>query len=361
MAAEISLDFRKTFPGKLIIEAHLKVPLSPPSVLILFGPSGSGKTTVLRCLAGLEWPDDGTIQFDGEPWLDVPGGIARSPQARALGYMSQDYALFPHCTVAGNLAFGLGDVSRAERLQRITETLKLLHIEDLANRHPGQLSGGQQQRVALARAIVRRPRLLLLDEPLSALDAPTRTRLCGELRSLLKRLAIPAMVVTHDWAEALALGDTMVVMNHGRVVQTGTPQEVFSRPLDAEVARVVGVETVLPGRVVEEAEGLVTVEVDGLRLAAVGSECIVKDVFVCIRAEDVVLEPAQSGVTSARNHLLGHVIDIQSVGALAKVRIDCGFLLTALVTRSALLDLGLQPGVSVKAAIKAGAVHLIPR
>jgi molybdate transport system ATP-binding protein len=131
--------------------------------------------------------------------------------------------------------------------------------------------------------------------------------------------------------------------------------------LDAEVARVVGVETVLPGRVVEEAEGLVTVEVDGLRLAAVGSECIVKDVFVCIRAEDVVLEPAQSGVTSARNHLLGHVIDIQSVGALAKVRIDCGFLLTALVTRSALLDLGLQPGVSVKAAIKAGAVHLIPR
>ncbi|CAI4031563.1 Molybdate/tungstate import ATP-binding protein WtpC [Nitrospira tepida] len=361
MAAEISLDFRKIFPNKLTVEARLQIPLHPPSVVILFGPSGSGKTTLLRCLAGLERPDDGTIQFDGERWLDLREGIVRSPQARALGYMSQDYALFPHCTVAGNLAFGLRALSRAERRQRIGETLRLLHIEDLADRRPAQLSGGQQQRVALARAIVRRPRLLLLDEPLSALDAPTRARLCGELRGLLKRLAIPAVVVTHDWAEALSLGDTMVVMNHGRVVQSGTPQEVFTRPLDAEVARVVGVDTVLPGRVVEEAEGLVTVEVDGLRLAAIGSEGLAQDVFVCIRAEDVVLEPAQSGVTSARNHLLGRVTDIQSIGALAKVRIDCGFHLTALVTRSALLDLGLQPGVSVKAAVKAGAVHLISR
>ena len=364
MATEISLDFRKTFPNRLTIDAQLKMPLSPPSVVILFGPSGSGKTTVLRCLAGLERPDDGTIQFNGEWWLDVREGVMRSPQGRALGYMSQDYALFPHCTVAGNLAFGLADVSKVERLQRIRDTLRLLHIEDLADRRPGQLSGGQQQRVALARAIVRRPRLLLLDEPLSALDAPTCARLCGELRTLLKRLAIPTMVVTHDWAEALALGDTMVVMNHGRVVQTGTPQEVFSRPLDAEVARVVGVDTVLSGRVVEETEGLVTVEVGGLLIAAVrseGSEDMMKDVFVCIRAEDVVLELAQSGVTSARNHLFGHVTDIQSVGALAKVQVDCGFLLTALVTRSSLLDLGLKLGVSVKAAIKAGAVHLISR
>jgi molybdate transport system ATP-binding protein len=361
MAAEISLDFRKTFPNKLTVEARLKIALLPPSVVILFGPSGSGKTTVLRCLAGLERPDEGTIQFDGERWLDVRAGMVRSPQARALGYMSQDYALFPHCTVAGNLAFGLGDVPKADRGQRIREALRLLHIEDLAERRPNQLSGGQQQRVALARAIVRRPRLLLLDEPLSALDAPTRARLCSELRGLLKRLAVPAIVVTHDWAEALELGDTMVVINHGRVVQTGTPQEVFTRPLDAEVARVVGVETVLPGRVIEEADGLLTVEVAGLRLAAIGSEGIVEDVFVCIRAEDVVLEPAQSGVTSARNHLSGCITDIQSVGALAKVQIDCGFLLTALVTRFSLLDLGLQPGVSVKAAIKAGAVHLIPR
>ncbi|MEX5214001.1 MAG: ABC transporter ATP-binding protein [Nitrospiraceae bacterium] len=361
MAAEISLDFRKTFPSKLTVEARLRIPLDPPSVTILFGPSGSGKTTVLRCLAGLERPEEGTIRFDGERWLDVRDGIVRSPQARALGYMSQDYALFPHCTVAGNLAFGLGDLPKAERVQRITDVLRLMHIEDLAERRPNQLSGGQQQRVALARAIVRRPRLLLLDEPLSALDVPTRARLCGELRGLLKRLAIPTVVVTHDWAEALELGDTMVVINHGRVVQTGTPQEVFSRPLDAEVAQVVGVETVLQGRVIGEADGLVTVEVGGLLLAAVGSEGMAQDVYVCIRAEDVVLEPAESGVTSARNHLFGCITDIQSVGALAKVRVDCGFLVTALVTRSSLLDLGLQPGVYVKAAIKAGAVHLISR
>lgn len=361
MAPEIALDFRKRFPNGVTVEARLQVPLSPPLVMILFGPSGSGKSTILRCMAGLEWPDEGNIRFDDERWVDVREGIACPPQRRRLGYMSQDYALFPHRTVSENLEFGLGDVPKADRPQRIAEALRLLRIEDVAGRRPGQLSGGQQQRVALARAIVRRPRLLLLDEPLSALDAPVRARLCGELRGLLKTLAIPAIVVTHDWAEALALGDTMAVINHGRVVQQGSPQAVFSRPVDQEVARVVGVDTVVPGQLVEEAGGLMTVEVAGRRLTAVAVEGLGADVFVCIRAEDVILEPVGPGMTSARNHLAGVVSHVQSVGALARVQVDCGFPLLAMVTRSALLELGLQPGTAVRAAFKANAVHLVSR
>ncbi|GKS57951.1 sulfate ABC transporter ATP-binding protein [Nitrospira sp.] len=359
MAAEITLDFRKSFRERLTIDARLQVSLTPPSVLILFGPSGSGKTTVLRCVAGLERPDEGNIGFDGESWFDAKRGLLVPPQKRGLGFMSQDYSLFPHCSVARNLEFGLGDVTKRERGIRVADTLKLLHIEDLADRRPSELSGGQQQRVALARAIVRHPRLLLLDEPLSALDGPMRARVCVELRNLLHKLAIPAIVVTHDWAEALALGDHMAVMSHGRFVQQGSPQSVFSHPVDQEVARVVGVETVLPGQIIGEADGLVTVEVQGQRLTAIATEQRGPDVFVCIRAEDVMLELAGQGPTSARNHVIGTVAHLQSVGALARVQIDCGFLLTALITRSALLELGLKPGMSVQAAIKAGAIHLI--
>jgi len=241
------------------------------------------------------------------------------------------------------------------------EVLTLLQLQGVENLRPAQLSGGQQQRVALARAIARHPRLLLLDEPLSALDVPTRSGLRGELRSLLKRLAIPSVVVTHDWAEALALGDQMAVISEGRVLQVGMPQDVFSRPLNAEVARVVGVETVVQGRIIESLNGLATVEVAGAKLVALAAEESGPDVFVCIRAEDVVLETVGVGATSARNHLAGKVRDVNSLGALVRVGIDCGFALSAIVTRSALDDLHLAPGAPVVAAIKAGAVHLVPR
>jgi molybdate transport system ATP-binding protein len=361
MAAEIALNIRKTFSGRATIAARLTLPLDPPSVTILFGPSGSGKTTILRCLAGLEWAEEGSIQIDGDRWFDAAGGVAVPPQARGLGYMSQDYALFPNYTVEGNIAYGLAGLSDHEKSTRVHEVLRLLQIEALAQQRPTQLSGGQQQRVALARAIARRPRLLLLDEPLSALDAPTRAKLCAELRQLLTRLAIPSVVVTHDWTEALALGDQIAVIDGGRVLQTGKPQEVFSRPANADVARVVGVETVVQGTVTEAFEGLSTVKVGEIPLTAVASDDVGHDVFVCIRAEDVTLEPSGAGTTSARNHLAATVRSITSVGALAKVTVDCGFPLMALVTRSALGELRLEPGLSIRAAIKAGAVHLVPR
>lgn len=361
MAAEIELDIQKTYPGRATIAATLSLPIDPPSITILFGPSGSGKTTILRCLAGLEQPEKGSIYCNGEAWLDVARKVCVPPQARRLGCMSQDYALFPNYTVEGNVAYGLGDCPKGERATRVMEALRLLHIEELAQYYPSKLSGGQQQRVALARAIARQPRLLLLDEPLSALDAPTRAKLCGELRVLLTRLAVSSVVVTHDWTEALALGDQIAVIDHGQVLQTGRPQDVFSRPSNADVARVVGVETVVQGMLTHLHEGLATVEVGKVTLTAVASNGVGPEVFVCIRAEDVTLEPSESGATSARNHLAATVCAISSTGALAKVSVDCGFPLTALVTRSALEELHLQPGSPVRAAIKAGSVHLVPR
>jgi molybdate transport system ATP-binding protein len=361
MAAEMTVDIEKSFPGRLRLEARFELPVNPPAVLILFGPSGSGKTTILRCMAGLEQPDRGRIQFISRAWFDAEQGINALPQEREVGYMPQDYALFPTYSVAGNVGYGLGGLQADERQRRITDSLALLKLQGLEHLTPGQLSGGQQQRVALARAIARRPQLLLLDEPLSALDAPTRLRLQGELRHLLKQLAIPSIVVTHDWGEALALGDQIAVIGAGRVLQTGTPQEVFNRPKDAGVARIVGMETAVEGRVRESAGGLTAVEVAGVTLHALAREEIGPDVFVCIRAEDVVLAQGGPGTTSARNQLRGRVVDIASMGALVRVGLDCGFPLSAVVTRSAVDDLHLAPGMPLTASMKAGAVHLVPR
>ena len=179
MAAALTVDCRKTFPGRFTAAAQPTLPLDPPRVLILFGPSGSGKTTLLRCLAGLEWPEEGRIQFGSTTWVDAAPNIRLSPQARRIGYMPQDYALFPTHTVAGNIEYGLSDMPTEARRKRVRELIALLQIQGLEQAKPAQLSGGQQQRVALARAIARRPQLLLLDEPLSALDVPMRAKLCA--------------------------------------------------------------------------------------------------------------------------------------------------------------------------------------
>lgn len=361
MAAEMIAEIAKAFDIRFTVDVSLRMPLDPPGVLILFGPSGSGKTTVLRCLAGLERPDRGVIHCGQETWFDATNNLDVPPQQRRLGCLSQDYALFPTYSVEGNIAFGLGKLSAIERRQRVADALALLQLHGLERRKPGQLSGGQQQRVALARAIARRPRMLLLDEPLSALDAPTRLHLQGELRHLLKQLAIPSIVVTHDWGEALALGDRMIVMHEGRVLQAGTPQEIFNRPVTADVARIVGMETALIGRVRESSDGLATVDVNGVTLHALAADAVGADVFVCIRAEDVVLEKGETGATSARNRLSGTVRDVTATGALVKVSLDCGFPLAATVTRAAVGDLHLAVGMRVSASMKAGAVHLVPR
>ena len=361
MAAALTVDCRKTFPGRFTVAAELSLSLDPPRVLILFGPSGSGKTTLLRCLAGLERPEEGHIQCHSTIWVDTASNIQLSPQARRIGYMPQDYALFPTHTVIGNIEYGLSDLPADARRERVRELIALLQLQGLEEAKPAQLSGGQQQRVALARAIARRPQLLLLDEPLSALDVPTRAKLCSELRLLLTQLAIPAVVVTHDWAEALTLGDTIAVMSAGRVLQVGSPQDVFSRPASEEVAQIVGIETVVQGDVVANDNGLATVMANKATLKALGADVSGSAVYVCIRAEDVLLQQAGTGVTSARNYLSGRVTEMLPQGVLVTVTVDCGFLIRAVITRGAREELALEIGSVVVAVIKAGAVHLVPR
>jgi molybdate transport system ATP-binding protein len=362
VADQVVIEVEKAFPGGPRLECALELPADGASVTVLFGPSGAGKTTILRCVAGLERPDRGAIRFRDEIWFDSARGIDLPPQRRRAGLLFQDYALFPHLTVAANIAYGLGELADAERRQRVDETLALLRLAGLADRRPAQLSGGETQRVALGRALAPRPRVLLLDEPLSALDAPTRETLRSDLRRLLSRLAQPTLLVTHDRVEALALGDRMAVICDGHLRQVGPIEDVFSRPVDLDVARAVGVETVLNARVVgRHGEGLVTIEVGQALLTAVDPGGVEGAVFACIRAEEVVLERGPIGQVSARNRLEGTVSSVTPEGPLVRVVLDCGFALAAVVTRQACRDLDIKEGERLTAFVKSPSVHLIGR
>jgi molybdate transport system ATP-binding protein len=207
MADELTVSVRKQHAGGPEITADLRLPLAGPSVMVLFGPSGAGKTTVLRCIAGLEQPDAGRVLCGDQVWYDGARAFSLVPQRRRLGYLPQDYAVFPHLTVKGNVEYGLRDGDRAAREKTVRDLLDRFELSGLEDRYPRALSGGQLQRVALARALASQPRLLLLDEPLSALDVPTRVRMRAGLRHILACVQVPAIVVTHDRTEALALGD----------------------------------------------------------------------------------------------------------------------------------------------------------
>lgn len=361
MTARLAVSVRRRFPGGGGIEVAFEERLAPGGVLVLFGPSGSGKTTLLRALAGLDRPDSGSISFGDQTWLDVAAGVFVPPQRRRAGFLFQDFALFPHLTVAANVAYGLGGLARGERNDRTREVARLLRIEGLLDRRPVGLSGGERQRVALARALAPRPRLLLLDEPLSALDAPTREALRGELRALLHQLGIPSILVTHDRVEALALGDRMAVLVDGAIRQAGPVDQVFGSPVDAAVACVVGTENVLPVRVGARDAGLVLVEAGTVRLVAVDPGGLPAEALACVRAEEVLLEGVGGAVTSARNHLPGTVSSLVPEGPLVRVTVDCGIRLVALVTRSGAGQLGLTVGAPVVALVKAQAVRLVPR
>jgi molybdate transport system ATP-binding protein len=361
MAVEMIADFEKAYHGGPTIRAAIRIPIGRPYVLVLFGPSGAGKTTILRCLAGLETPSTGRISFAGQAWFDAEQEVVLPPQSRAIGYLFQDYALFPHLTVSRNITYALKGAPKRQRVDCMQEMLKLFQLEGLADKRPAQLSGGQQQRVALARVLARRPALFLLDEPLSALDEPTRVQVRAELRGLLQGLASPTICVTHDPVEALTLADEVAVVADGRILQIGSPDEVFSRPISAEVAAIVGVETVIAGRLTERNKDLVALDVQGTRVWAVERTGQGQAFYLSIRAEDVILELEAPASSSARNHLAGKVVDIRPAGPVLKVIVNCGFLLTALVTRQAAQDLDLCPGTSVIATIKASAIHLILR
>jgi molybdate transport system ATP-binding protein len=239
-------------------------------VAVLFGPSGAGKTLTLQCLAGLLHPDAGRIVVDGRVLFDA-GGVDVPPQARRVGYVFQGYALFPHLSVADNVGFGLRDRPRPEREARTAQVLARLGLAELASRLPRELAGGQRQRVALGRALATDPALLLLDEPLSALDAPLRRALRDELRAILRDWGTAAVVVTHDFTEAYRLADRIVVYDAGRVVQSAPRSELLWQPASESVARIMGVRNVLRGTVVKATPDRIQLRWRGQLLEAVNS------------------------------------------------------------------------------------------
>jgi molybdate transport system ATP-binding protein len=353
-----SVDIEKRFSG-VSIKAAFSQDASRYSSTALFGPSGCGKTTILRSIAGLERPEEGSVSWNGERWFDAAAKVFVPPQERRVGLLFQDYALFPFLSVEDNIAYGLPKSCRKD----VGPLMERFRISGLEKRLPRQLSGGQQQRVALARAVFHKPRLLLLDEPLSALDMPTRNLLRLELRRLLRDAGVPSVIVTHDPVEAMALADRIVVLDHGRVLQQGPVDEVFSRPASLEVARIVGMETVAHGQVEGSSSGLLALKVGSATVYAPEPPGGVHGaVDICIRAEDVIVQTGDAEIpSSVRNRLKGRVVNMASEGPLVRLSIDCGFALTALVTKQSAMELGLAEGVPVTALVKAVAVHLIPR
>jgi len=271
----------------------------------------------------------------------------------------QDYALFPFLTVEKNIAYGIKELSRLE----LDGLLERFGLAGLGARYPRELSGGQQQRVALARALFHKPRLLLLDEPLSALDMPTRTLLRSELRQTLRACGIPSIVVTHDPVEAMSLAERIVVLDKGVVLQQGSVEEVFSHPANLDVARIVGVETVVSGRAEGSDGGLLALKVGAATIYAPEPPGGLKGegLDVCIRADDVIVQIGDPGASSVRNRLKGKILRVSPEGPLLRLLIDCGFPLTALITKRSGSELGISEGSEVFALFKAVSVHVIPK
>ena len=341
--------------GEFALEAELTAPRGP---LVIMGPSGAGKTLTLRAIAGIVRPASGRIALKGRVLFDRESDVWAPPQARRAGYVPQEYALFPHLTVEGNISFGLRGAARDEKRRRVEELLTLTGLGPQRGARIGQLSGGQRQRVALARAMAVRPEVLLLDEPFAALDVPTRQTLMDDLQRLLTETRTEAIIVTHDRSEALRLAEYVAVMIGGRVRQTGTPAEVFGSPADEEVAAFVGVETIVPGLVRELDAGVPVIDVAGHVIEGGRGVAAGESVLVCLRPEDVTISLATQQ-SSARNHLPARVVRVVPSGPYVRVELDAGFLLVALVTRQSAEELSLAAGLGVVATFKAAAVHLI--
>ena len=357
----LDVDIAFRYPHGAGIECRWRDPVGEPRVTVFLGRSGSGKTTVLRCLAGLERPQRGYVRFGDRVWFDAARGVDLAPDRRDIGVLFQDYALFPHLTVEQNVAFAARGLTRRAAAVRAAELLGTFQLRGLECRLPRQLSGGQQQRVALARAVFRRPQLLLLDEPLSALDRPTGDEMREELGALIRILAIPAYIVSHDRVDALALADRTVLLDEGRIIQSGTTQAVFDAPETPAAARLVGVDTILLGRIASVEGGLARVTVGGQEVRAAAPADAGHEAALCIRAEDVTIALHDAADLSAINRWRAIVQSETPEGPFVRVGLNCGFRLSALVTRDAWQRLALKPGSGAWAIVKATAIRALPR
>jgi molybdate transport system ATP-binding protein len=324
--------------------------VDPGEYFIIVGPTGSGKTVLLETIAGLHPPADGEISVDGRNITRLP------PEKRGLGVVFQDQVLFPHLSVRENVAFGLKSTGRRGRdiSPAVDEMARLMDIDRLLPRKPAGLSGGERQRVALARALVTRPRVLLLDEPLSALDPEARERMQRELALIHRRLKVTTIHVTHDFEEALSLGDRVAVLNQGRVAQVGTPDDIMRRPSSEFVAGFALSRNLFRGEAVGDGDSAV-VDIGGWRIRA--DTALRGAVHVSIRPEDIFVsrEPMRS---TAGESCRGVITDAVDRGPVVHVGVNVPPQLTCLVSRQSYAELGLARGDAVWVTVKTSAVHV---
>ena len=337
---------------------------APPGITILFGPSGAGKSTLLDCLSGLVRPDAGkivvceSVLFDSARRIDVP------PQKRRIAYVFQSLALFPHLTVEQNIAYGLRDIPDQHRRSRVEEILQAFGIANLRKRKPAQISGGERQRTALARSLVTEPRLLLLDEPLTGLDAELKAAIVEDLRAWNAAKRIPILYVTHSREEVDALGERVIAIDNGRVVSHGTPMEVLDAPRRKRLAQAAGFENLLDATVLDlrEQDGVI-------RLRLGDSACEIEaplahasagdHVRVAIRAGDILLASERPRGLSARNVIEGRMASLEQRGTVCIARVDCGVAFVVHVTPGAVRTLKLAEGNPVWLVLKTHSCHLV--
>jgi molybdate transport system ATP-binding protein len=346
-----------------------------PGFSILFGPSGAGKTTLLDCLAGLAMPDSGRIAVGERVLCDASTGQNVAVFKRGVGYVLQDLALFPHLTVEQNVEYGLQHLARSARKQRALDMLQELHIDHLRARSPGEISGGERQRVALARSLVTDPCLLLLDEPLAALDAATKAKILDDLRRWNQAHAIPILYVTHSRDEVLALGERVIVLDEGHIVAQGTPHEVLRAPRQETLAQLAGFENIFDATVwlVHEDRGTMTCKVETARLPDRKVERLVlletpliraeagSRLRVGIRAGDILLAIVKPEGLSARNIIAGLVVSVERRDMLICARVNCGVELNVYLTLAARDALQLEAGREVWLVIKTHSCHLMQK
>ena len=337
---------------------------APPGITILFGPSGAGKSTLLDCLAGLVRPTTGKIVigenvlFNSMIHIDVP------PQIRRMAYVFQSLALFPHLTIEQNVAYGLRDIGQQDRRARVEEILEAFRIARLRNQKPSQISGGEKQRTALARSLVTRPQLLLLDEPLTGLDAELKASIVEDLRAWNAAKRIPILYVTHSREEVDALGERVIAIDNGRVVSHGAPMDVLDAPRRKRLAQAAGFENLLSATVLDlrEPDGVMRIRLGEsaceieVPLAHASAGDLVQ---IAIRAGDILLASQRPRGLSARNVLEGKILSLEQRGTMCIARVDCGVTFVAHVTPSAVRALELASDKQVWLVLKTHSCHLV--
>lgn len=356
-----AVDIRKRFSSDFSLDVSF---VAPAGVTIVFGASGSGKTTILRCLAGLARPDSGRIAVGDRTFFDSAARVDVPVQQRRVGYVFQQLALFPHLSIAGNIEYGLQGVAAADKRRRAGAIAESFRIAGILARNPGQVSGGERQRAALARALVTDPSIMLLDEPLAALDHAIQTRIMDDLRRWNDEHRIPVLYVTHAHREAFALGDRVVVLERGRVVATGSPHQVLDHPASGVLANLAGFENVFDAAVIERRQRAGTMQ---CRLRDSTTELEVplthaaagEMIRVAIRAGDILVANQEPHGLSARNLLRGTLVELTAQGATMVASVDAGVPFVVHLSRGAVESLGLARGDHVWLIVKTYSCRIV--